>query len=335
MQTHEAAQHTSATVQNPAVCVALCVDDYGLHEGVNRAVGELAALGRVQATSAMVGGAAWASGLALLRQLDPAQVQVGLHLDLTECALNPALRLPLGRCIAQAYLRRFDTAALAREIAQQLDRFEQGLGRPPAYVDGHQHIHQLPGARAALLHVLHQRYGTQAPWVRKALVRREFPGGLRVELQEHDAVAFWGGETGSALVNSQGEVFEANVGDVEQEGLPRLTGPQGSSAEVLQMHGVLQPLFEPLGMAVDALELTGRGGWRATLDTGAALELGGGTQQEVVQRTQRFISTLTGVAAQYQRRADALESADLRHAGGYALRLRGVTTVTAEAAAKK
>jgi cell division protein FtsQ len=101
------------------------------------------------------------------------------------------------------------------------------------------------------------------------------------------------------------------------------------------MHGVLQPLFEPLGMAVDALELTGRGGWRATLDTGAALELGGGTQQEVVQRTQRFISTLTGVAAQYQRRADALESADLRHAGGYALRLRGVTTVTAEAAAKK
>ena len=43
----------------------------------------------------------------------------------------------------------------------------------------------------------------QAPWVRKALVRREFPGGLRVELQEHDAVAFWGGETGSALVNSR------------------------------------------------------------------------------------------------------------------------------------
>lgn len=79
----------------------------------------------------------------------------------------------------------------------------------------------------------------QAPWVRKALVRREFPGGLHVELQEHDAVAYWGPETGSALVNSQGEVFEANVGDVEQEGLPRLTGPQGSSAEVLQMHGVL------------------------------------------------------------------------------------------------
>ncbi|MBU4423714.1 MAG: cell division protein FtsQ/DivIB [Gammaproteobacteria bacterium] len=175
----------------------------------------------------------------------------------------------------------------------------------------------------------------QAPWVRKALVRREFPGGLRVELQEHDAVAYWGPDTGAALVNSQGEVFEANVGDVEQEGLPRLVGPQGSSAQVLQMHGLLQPVFEPLGMAVDELVLTGRGGWRATLDSEAVLELGGGTPQEVVERTQRFARTLTQVAAQYQRRADALESADLRHAGGYALRLRGVTTVTAQAAAKK
>ncbi len=175
----------------------------------------------------------------------------------------------------------------------------------------------------------------QAPWVRKALVRREFPGGLRVELQEHDAVAYWGGESGSALVNSQGEVFEANVGDVEQEGLPRLLGPQGSSVQVLQMHGLLQPLFEPLDLAVEQLELTGRGGWRATLDSGAVVELGGGTPQEVVDRTQRFARTLTQVAAQYQRRADALESADLRHAGGYALRLRGVTTVAAQAAAKK
>ena len=66
-------------------------------------------------------------------------------------------------------------------------------------------------------------------------------------------------------------------------------------------------------------------------DSEAVVELGGGTPQEVVQRTQRFVRTLTQVAAQYGRRVDALESADLRHAGGYALRLRGVTTVSADA----
>ena len=167
----------------------------------------------------------------------------------------------------------------------------------------------------------------QVPWVRRAQVQREFPGSLLVRLQEHDAVAYWGAESGSALVNVQGEVFEANVGDVEQEDLPRLLGPQGSSPEVLQMHGLLQPVFKPLGLVMESLELTSRGGWRATLDSGAVVELGGGTQAEVVQRTQRFARTLTQVAAQYGRRVDALESADLRHTGGYALRLRGVSTV--------
>lgn len=172
----------------------------------------------------------------------------------------------------------------------------------------------------------------QVPWVRRAEVRRVYPASLSVELQEHDAVAYWGAESGSAMVNSQGEVFEANVGDVEQEGLPRLLGPRGTSAQALQMHGLLQPVFQPLGLELEELELTGRGGWRARLDSDAVIELGGGTPQEVVLRTQRFTRTLTQVAAQYGRRVDALESADLRHAGGYALRMRGVTTVIPDAA---
>ncbi|RYF60097.1 MAG: FtsQ-type POTRA domain-containing protein, partial [Comamonadaceae bacterium] len=172
----------------------------------------------------------------------------------------------------------------------------------------------------------------QVPWVRRAEVQRVYPGSLLVQLQEHDAVAYWGPESGSALVNAQGEVFEANVGDVEQEGLPRLLGPAGSSPEVLQMYAVLTPVFKPLGLDVDTLELTGRGGWRVTLDSDAVIELGGGTREEVVQRTQRFTRTLTQVAGQYGRRVDALESADLRHAGGYALRMRGVSTVTPDGA---
>ena len=171
----------------------------------------------------------------------------------------------------------------------------------------------------------------QVPWVRRAQVQRVYPGSLRVLLQEQDAVAYWGPDTGSALVNSHGEVFEANVDDVEQEGLPRLSGPVGSSAEVLQMYGVIAPLFKPLGLEVEELELTGRGGWRATLDSEAMVELGGGTEQELVERTKRFVRTLTQVAAQYGRRVDALETADLRHAGGYALRMRGVTTLAATA----
>lgn len=172
----------------------------------------------------------------------------------------------------------------------------------------------------------------QVPWVRRAQVQRIYPGSLRVELQEHDAAAYWGPDAGSAMVNRQGEVFEANVGDVEQEGLPRLQGPAGSSAEVLEMHGLLAPVFKPLGLEIEELELTQRGGWRARLDSGATVEMGGGVPPEVVHRTQRFVRTLTQVAAQYGRRVDALESADLRHAGGYALRLKGVSTVITDPA---
>lgn len=174
----------------------------------------------------------------------------------------------------------------------------------------------------------------QVPWVRQAQVRRQFPGTLRVELQEHEAVAFWGAESGSALVNRQGEVFEANVGDVEQDDLPRLKGPQGRSLEVLQMHGLLHPVLQPIGLDLEVLELTDRGSWRAHFDGGAVVELGSGEPQEVLQRTQRFVKTLAQVAASYGRRPESLESADLRHVGGYALRLRGVATVSAEAAAK-
>lgn len=168
------------------------------------------------------------------------------------------------------------------------------------------------------------------PWVRQAVVRREFPNRLRVLLQEHKAVAYWGVESESKLVNSFGEVFEANVGEVEQEALPRLNGPDGHAAQVLVTYQTLQPLFETMDMTLDQLELTGRGGWRAHLDSGAALELGGGSMAEVQARTQRFLKTLTQVTARYARRPDALETADLRHEDGYAIRLRGVTTLAAD-----
>lgn len=172
------------------------------------------------------------------------------------------------------------------------------------------------------------------PWVRRAVVQREFPNRLRVVLQEHQPVALWGGEGDSTLVNSFGEVFEANVGDVEQDDLPRLQGPQGQSQQVLAMYQAVAPLLEAIDLTVSSLVLTGRGSWQATLDSGAVIELGRGAPAEVVPRVQRFAQTLTQVTSKYGRRADALESADLRHGDGYALRLRGVTTLVTDGAKK-
>jgi cell division protein FtsQ len=174
------------------------------------------------------------------------------------------------------------------------------------------------------------------PWVRRAVVRREFPNRLKVILQEHQAVGYWGTEGESTLINSYGEVFEANLGEVEQEVLPRLNGPKEQSAQVLSLYRALQPQFESHEMTIEQFELTGRGNWRAQLDSGATIELGRGTEEDIAARTRQFLGTLTQVTARYGRSASALESADLRHEQGYALRLKGVSTlVSAEQTSKK
>ena len=164
------------------------------------------------------------------------------------------------------------------------------------------------------------------PWVRLAVVRRVWPNRLRVQLEEHRPVAIWGSESGDEkLVNSFGEVFEANVGDVEDDVLPTLAGPEGSSAHVLAMLGRVEAGLAPLGARVEALALSGRGSWQATLDTGAVVELGRGSDDDVLARAGRFVATVGQVTSRYHR---PLEYADLRHSDGYAVRLKGVSTTT-------
>jgi cell division protein FtsQ len=124
-------------------------------------------------------------------------------------------------------------------------------------------------------------------------------------------------------VNSFGEVFEANVGDVEDDSLPSFAGPEGSAAQMLALYQRLVPTLARLEMNVERMQLSGRGSWRVELDSGTVLELGRGSEDELIARTERFVRTYTQVAARWRQ---ALEYADLRHTDGYAVRLRGVST---------
>ena len=164
------------------------------------------------------------------------------------------------------------------------------------------------------------------PWVRLASVQREFPNRLRVTLQEHKPVAYWGDDGEQRMLNSYGEVFEANVGDLDDVKMPRLSGPDSQSQQVLAMYLALEPAFKTLSLPVQSLALTERGSWRARLAHGAVIELGRGSVDEVMTRVQRIANTLEQVTQRLGRRVTAIESADLRHDNGYALRLRGVST---------
>ncbi len=173
-----------------------------------------------------------------------------------------------------------------------------------------------------------------APWVRRAVVKREFPNRLHVWLEEHVPAARWGDDD-AQLLNNFGEVFDAEGDNPDDDQLPILHGPEGQAAQVLAMHRVLNPLVAPLRARVVELELLGRGNWRAELDHGAVIELGRGSPQELAARLRQFVGTVLEVAGRHQRQMDAIESVDLRHASGYAMTLRGVTTVRAEATSGK
>ena len=164
------------------------------------------------------------------------------------------------------------------------------------------------------------------PWVRLASVQREFPNRLRVTLQEHKPVAYWGDDGEQRLINSYGEVFEANGADLDDDKMPRLSGPDSQSQQVLTMFLALEPAFKAMGLGVNSLALTERGSWRAKLAQGAVIELGRGSVNEVMVRVYRVSQTLTQVTQKLGRKASAIESADLRHDNGYALRMRGVST---------
>jgi cell division protein FtsQ len=165
------------------------------------------------------------------------------------------------------------------------------------------------------------------PWVRRAVVRRSWPNRLNVQIEEHQVAALWKSETDDdRLVNVHGEVFDANLGEVEDAGFATLQGPEGLSAPMLSLLGQLNLALEPLQAKVEHLRLSLRGSWRAELASGAVIELGRGNEAEVMERAARFARTLPAAAAQVQVTPQALRHADLRHAGSYALKLAGITT---------
>jgi predicted glycoside hydrolase/deacetylase ChbG (UPF0249 family) len=145
--------------------ITICVDDYGLHAGINRAAIDLARQRRVSAIGCLTDGPAWSSGVSALRQA-AAHVEVGVHLNFTENFGRGCLRQPLSRLIVSAYSGRLDRDSLRLEIGRQYDRVESVIGRPPDFIDGHQHVHQLPCVRDALMAFLRDRRPRPLPWLR-------------------------------------------------------------------------------------------------------------------------------------------------------------------------
>jgi cell division protein FtsQ len=166
------------------------------------------------------------------------------------------------------------------------------------------------------------------PWVRHVAVRRRWPVGLDVTLEEHEPFARWidqsrlpgaethpsrlpGAEIHSALVNTHGDVFRATY-----EGrLPVFVGPEGSAREIAIQYRYFRRSLAALGETPVEVRVSARRAWQLRLESGLTLALG---RENIEARLARFVATHARALGSLGRRIDYV---DLRYANGFAVRI--------------
>ena len=149
------------------------------------------------------------------------------------------------------------------------------------------------------------------PWVRRAEVRRQWPGLLEVVLTEHVPLARWGK---SALVNVHGEVFEAAF----DGSLPVFNGPDGAAKEMAIQYEHFRRSLAAIGKTPGEVNVSPRRAWQIRLDDGMTVDFG---REHVEDRLRRFVSTYPRTIARMTRPVDRV---DLRYANGFAARVPGL-----------
>jgi predicted glycoside hydrolase/deacetylase ChbG (UPF0249 family) len=155
----------------------LCADDYGISPGVNRAIRDLIENGRLNATSVMVVGPAIGrdevSALKAAAQANP-RCAIGLHATLTAPfrpltmhfrPIEGGLFLAHPKLLRRGLMAGLDFELIHTELVVQLAAFADLFGRPPDFVDGHQHVQLYPVVREAFLAAVKE--AAPDAWVRQ------------------------------------------------------------------------------------------------------------------------------------------------------------------------
>ena len=184
-------QASGSRADRPALdrYIWLVADDYGISRAVNAAIRDLMALGSINATSVMVVASGFDDEEAAKLNASRGDGAIGLHLTLTapfrplSAGYGPThdgAWLSLGETFVASMLRRLNAQALTEEIAAQIARFTTAFGRPPDFIDGHQHVHLFPQIGRCVLSVARQ--SVPGAWVRQC-------GRATFSLSDRKAVA--------------------------------------------------------------------------------------------------------------------------------------------------
>lgn len=163
-------------------------DDFGIAEAVNRGIAEAFDRGIVTSTSIMATGPAFEHAVDLARSRP--RLAVGAHLVLTEqrplvgqdaapTLVGPDGRFPahLTQLLSKQLRGRISLPQVRLELDAQLHRM-RAAGIAISHIDGHQHVHVLPGI-AAVVAELAAKYGVSAVRYPAERVRRYMLRSLR------------------------------------------------------------------------------------------------------------------------------------------------------------
>ena len=168
--------------------------------------------------------------------------------------------------------------------------------------------HLADGFLSANLRVIRDRL-MELPWIDQARVARRWPATLEIQVTEQVPAATWG-ETG--LLNTRGELFVTEARHVPAE-LPRLSGPEGRSAEVAKTYLSLRDRLIPMGLDLRRVHMDERGAWEVTLANGVDVRLG---RRDVDDRIGLFLDVVANLVS--SREAD-IEFVDMRYGNGFSI----------------
>lgn len=131
-----------STAKTAVRSIVLCADDYGLSPGVSSGIRTLIDQNRISATSCMVVYPEFEADGPLLKP-HIGRIDIGLHFTLTADRSATSL-------MREAYLGRVNAEDIASTLERQIETFVRVMGMRPDYIDGHQHVHLLPGVRDAV-----------------------------------------------------------------------------------------------------------------------------------------------------------------------------------------
>jgi len=146
-------------------------------------------------------------------------------------------------------------------------------------------------------------------WIDQASVARRWPSRISITVTEQVPAAIWG-ERG--LLNTRGELFVDEARHTPAE-LPRLSGPDDSSADVARRYLAVRDQLIPVGLDLRRVHLDARGSWEMTLANGIEVRLG---RRDVAERTDLFLDVVANIITG---RAADIDYVDMRYGNGFTI----------------